>query len=198
MEKEIQLKDILRSLKKGWLYLIFIPLLFGAIGFLFSKYYITPIYSSKAELLVNTVQQDSKNSLDVDTNLRLIPTYEGIIKSSKVLETASENSENEYKESQLREGLKVITHSNSQIIGLVMESDSDKKAVEMVNLYAETVKEEIPKVMGIDNIKIMTEARVSKNAKPISPNILFNTAVAYLIGLVLVVLVRISLIYKNL
>src|SRR5690606_21985496 len=49
----------------------------------------------------------------------------------------------------------------------------------------EVFKEEVPKLMNIDNVNILAPAQYSDNPSPIKPNKMLNVAIARVIGLMI-------------
>src|SRR5690606_4693261 len=49
----------------------------------------------------------------------------------------------------------------------------------------EVFKEEVPKLMNIDNVNILSPAQYSDNPTPIKPNKMLNMAIALVIGLMI-------------
>ncbi|MGM9946108.1 MAG: YveK family protein, partial [Lysinibacillus sp.] len=60
-----------------------------------------------------------------------------------------------------------------------------EQAVNIANVTAEVFKEEIPSLMNVDNINILSAAKVSENPSPVKPNKTLNIAIGAVIGIML-------------
>lgn len=194
MEEIIDLKKMLTTIKQNKWWLI------GTIVFSLSMVGIylwliaTPIYQSSTQILIN--QTEEKNSTlqqqNVQTNLDLINTYNVIIKSPRILDEVKEELKNAYSEMELNESIHVSSAANSQIIDIKVENSNQQATVDIANTTARVFQKEIVSIMKINNVTILSTAKLDKNNKPISPNKSMLMIVAFIgggvIGLVLIIL----------
>lgn len=194
MEEIIDLKKMLTTIKQNKWWLI------GTIVFSLSMVGIylwliaTPIYQSSTQILIN--QTEEKNSTlqqqNVQTNLDLINTYNVIIKSPRILDEVKEELKNAYSEMELNESIQVSSAANSQIIDIKVENSNQQATVDIANTTARVFQKEIVSIMKINNVTILSTAKLDKNNKPISPNKTMLMIVAFIgggvIGFVLIIL----------
>lgn len=84
---------------------------------------------------------------------------------------------------ELSEHISVTNEENSKVVNLKVEDKIPEQAVLLANEVASVFKAEIPKLMSVDNINILSEATLSENPIPIKPNKILIIAIALVIGL---------------
>lgn len=184
MEDIIDLKKLLVSLKhnKWWL----VGAIIFSVGMMSIYLWLiaTPIYQSHTQILIS--QTETKDialqSQNVQANLDLIDTYNVIIKSPRILGEVSKELKNQYSEDELTQAIQVSNASNSQIIDIKVESSNPNAAAKIANTTATTFQKEIMSIMKVDNVTILSEARVEANPKPIKPQKPMMIVVSLFIG----------------
>lgn len=187
MEETFSLQEIAKIIKKRlWLIIILTVTSIGIAAGI-SYYVLTPVYQAQTQILVNqnndTNEAYSWESTQID--LGLINTYNGIITSPVILEPVIEKLELEVTPKMLMTQISVSNESNSKIVTISVLDSSSVQAVEISNTVAEVFKEQIPKLLSVDNITILSAAKLSDAPSPIKPNKMKNMAVAAVIGLLL-------------
>ena len=87
MEETLNLEDILEVIKKNFLMIAIMTLLFGCIAAYGTIFLMTPQYEAKTQILVSQAQDtEMVNNQDIQASLQLINTYRDIIKSPTVLD----------------------------------------------------------------------------------------------------------------
>lgn len=185
MEETISLKDLFGTLKKRIWLIITIAVLAMITSGITSFFILTPIYQSSTQLLVN--QSKDKESAyqynEVQTNLQLIETYNVIIKSPAILDKVIEKLDLNMSAGQLNEKITVQSEQNSQVVNLSVIDEDPYLAAKIANTTAETFRDEIVKIMNVDNVSILAKAEVGENQSPIKPKPLLNIAIALVVGL---------------
>lgn len=85
----------------------------------------------------------------------------------------------------LSQQITVSNQVNSKVVNIIARDSNEKQAVDLANKTADVFKEEIPKLMNVDNINILSSAKFNENAKPIKPNKILNVAIAGVVSLLL-------------
>ncbi|EUJ18713.1 capsular polysaccharide biosynthesis protein [Listeria grandensis FSL F6-0971] len=191
MEDSLNVKQIWDLLKKNkWI--IFISMCICALlmsGYLY--FFSTPIYQSETQVLINqSVPQNTiVQSQDVQANLQLINTYTSIIMSPRILEQVSNNMDDAYSTKELEQMIKVNSTSDSQVIKINVESANASDAVKIANETVTIFSKDVPKIMKIDNIYVLSEASLDADAAPVKPHTSLLIAVATLLGMILGVVI---------
>jgi capsular polysaccharide biosynthesis protein len=197
MEREYSIDEILRIFKKRMLLIISITCFAAILGSLVTFFYLTPIYQSTTKLLVNQAKDNqtvmNSNAAQVDSDLKLIDTYNEIIKSSRILSNVSKELGTGITVKQLNKEITVNKTQNSQVVTIVVQDPSANRAAKIANATAQVFQKEIVKIMNIDNVSILDSAIVDHS--PVKPQLMTNVAISLVIGLLLGVLIAFSVEY---
>lgn len=186
MEETINLRDLMQTLKKRISLIILITLTAVLVSGGVSFFLLTPVYESSTQLLVNQSKSDQSaynNPGQIQTNLQLINTYKEIITSPVILDKVADDLN--LKTSDLQENMTVSNQNDSQVVSLAVEDQDPKKAVEIANKTAEVFQKDIPDIMNVDNVTILTKAEVGEKLSPVKPKPLLNIAIAAIVGLMI-------------
>ncbi|GGD76257.1 YveK family protein [Paenibacillus nasutitermitis] len=170
-------------IKKIWLIAIIVAI--GCIIAGIKSYYLTtPLYQANAKLIVNQSSQNAGavNMNTLQMNIMLINSYKEIIKSPAILNKVYE----EYPELKVSPGkISVASANNSQIMNLIYDDTSYENAAKSINAIAKVFKEQIPSIMNIDNVTILSGAIEVGSPSPYNSNPPMNIAIAIAVSLML-------------
>lgn len=187
MEETISLSKIVEIIRKRIVLIIIFIIISISISIGVTFYVLTPIYQAQTQILVNqksnSVETNSWQATDID--LRLINTYNEIITSPVILTPVIEKLELDTTPEQLMEQITVSSKSDSQVVNISVIVPDPLNAVEIANTVAEVFKEQIPKLMSVDNITILSAAKQSDSPRPLKPNKELNLAVGAVLGFML-------------
>lgn len=88
MNEEMTIQSLVKVLRKRWFFILMLMVLSIGVALLISYFIQTPIYEAETQLLVNQKSYENQQLIgaqNVDTDLRLINTYNVIIKSPVIL-----------------------------------------------------------------------------------------------------------------
>jgi len=188
VEETISLQDILNVIRKRLVHIVSITVIAALIAGVISFFVMTPIYQSSTQILVNkqaTEQQQSIQSQDIQTNLQLINTYNVIIKSPAILSKVIEILDLNLTPSQLSDKITVASQNDSQVVNISVQDEKPAIAVEIANTTAEVFEQEIPVLMSVDNVNILSPAVLSEDPTPVKPNKMLNIVIGAVVGLVI-------------
>ncbi|MDN4495113.1 YveK family protein [Ureibacillus aquaedulcis] len=187
MEESIKLQDIVKIVKKRIFLIVSLPVLAVIIAAIISYFVLTPVYQASTQILVNQQKTATETiqSQDIQTNLQLINTYNVIIKSPVTLNQVIERLDLEISTSQLSEKITVSNVDNSQIITINVMDEQQFKAVDIANTVVEVFQEEIPVLMNVNNVNVLSPAVYSEDSTHVKPNELMLIAIAAVIGILL-------------
>ncbi|OIJ11254.1 capsular biosynthesis protein [Anaerobacillus alkalilacustris] len=185
MEETISLKELFETIKKRILMIIAITVIAVGISALFSYLILTPIYQSSTQFLVthSNSEQQAISQGDIRTNLELINTYNDIIKSPIILDKVSDELQLNRSTNVLNSQITVGTRNNSQVVSITVQDPEPALAVQIANTVASVFQREIVSIMNVDNVSILSEAKLPENPSPIKPNPMLNMAIAFVVGL---------------
>lgn len=190
MEETISLKEIFQTLKDRFQLIIFITLSIVLLTGLFTYFIVTPIYQSSAQILINQSQDANQQGIDVNqvrTNVELINTYSVIIKSPTILDNVNKELKLNMSSGELEGKVEVTSEQNSQVVNVTVNDTDPKRAALIANTIAETFQEKVPRIMNIDNVNILSKAKVVENPAPVKPKPLLNMAIGLVVGIMLAV-----------
>ena len=180
MERTMTVRQVLVILKKRLLLLIGIVVLFVSSITALSLFVLTPKYEAQTQILVN--QKDGYSWDKTETDLRLINTYNVIITSPVILTEVIERLDLAQTPAQLAEQMTVSNENDSKVVNIRVQNESAEQAVAISNMIAEVFQQEVPNIMAVDHIKILSYAKLSESSQPVTPNLLLNVLLAFLIG----------------
>jgi capsular polysaccharide biosynthesis protein len=188
---ELELKEYFRIIRKRiWLIASFVAVA-AILTAIVSYFFLKPVYSASTKVIVNKSSDPSAGiqTLDLSTvnlNIRLINTYKEIIKTTGIMDKVAER----YPEfgltgEQLIHKVRVSSVNDTQVMTLTVEDRSHETAVKMVNAITEVFMEQIPAIMSVDNVTILSPAKLLDNPVPIKPNPELNIAISIVVALML-------------
>jgi len=187
---ELELKEVLQIVKRKLWIIVSIVLIACLTTAIFNIYFTKPIYSTSTKLIVNK-SSDSSNTEKLDlgslnANIQLINTYKEILKTPAILDkVAEDHPEFNLSSEGINSRITVTSKQQSQVMTIEVQDTSHTRAAGIVNAVAEVFKEEIPRIMKVDNVTILSKAKVVDNPHPISPNIELNMVIAFVASLLI-------------
>lgn len=185
MEETISLKELFHTLKKRMTLILSVTILAVMISGIVSYFFLTPIYQSSTQILVNQAKDEQSvySAGEVQTNLQLINTYNVIIKSAAILELVKEELKLDMTTGALNQKITVQSEQNSQVVNISVQDEDPNRAADIANTTAEVFQKEIVEIMNVNNVTILAQAEVGENQAPVKPQPLLNIAIALVIGL---------------
>ncbi|WP_243293031.1 YveK family protein [Bacillus sp. FJAT-47783] len=185
MEETISLKELFQTLRKRLALIVMITALATMTSGIVSYFFITPIYQSSTQILVNQAKDEQGNFQynEIQTNLQLINTYNVIIKSPAILDKVIDELKLEESVGQLNEKITVNSEKDSQVVNISVQDANPDRAAEIANTIASVFQKEIQTLMHVDNVNILSKAEVKENLSPIKPKPALNMAIAFVVGL---------------
>ncbi|MCT2134625.1 Wzz/FepE/Etk N-terminal domain-containing protein [Oceanobacillus kimchii] len=185
MEETISLKEIFGVIKKRLL-LIFTFILVAALAAAIISYFIlTPKFENSSQFIVNQSNQEQANQFtqtDIRTNVEIINTYNVIIKSPAILDTVADELRLDLSSSQLSEKISVTSEENSQVVTVTATDPDPVLATDIANTTVDVFQEEIPQIMNVDNVSVLSQAELAEEPTPVAPNPILNIAIAIVLG----------------
>ncbi|MFB7138939.1 YveK family protein [Gottfriedia sp. NPDC056225] len=188
MEETISLQELFGVIKKRLTMIISITVLAALVAGVVSYLFLTPIYQSSTQLLVN--QKETKDSSiyqnnQVQTNVQLINTYNVIIKSQAILDEVIKQLNLNYSAAELTNKITVASETNSQVFTVSVQDTDPAQAQAITNTIASVFQDKIKKIMSVNNVTVLAKAELGDNPSPIKPNKKLNVAIGFVVGLIL-------------
>lgn len=185
-----ELRHYVYDLRQRIWFVILLTVLLTASSGMVSYFFVTPIYQTQADLLVNPTNdsQENGNILSqggIETSLKLMDTYRVVIESPRILQPVMEEVGFEGGYAQLLKKVRVQPVGSSQVLSIFVRDEDRQRAVEIANAIAQTFQQELPKLMKVENVSILTPASSDLYPDPVWPKPLLIMSASFLAGLVL-------------
>ena len=189
---EIDLMHLLGVILKKWWVILLTAILFGSMTYLYTEYFIVPLYKTSISVYVNNIGDDSKrtdtiNTADLNASQRLVNTYVTIISSNTVLDKVSEKIGLVYNSSEIRTMMSCAAVRDTEIFTVTITNAHPESAANIANTIADIAVAEIPKFLEGSSVKIVDYALVPLS--PFSPDVLRNIIMGLTAGLLLMILI---------
>ncbi|MGI1799516.1 YveK family protein [Priestia sp. TRN 1309] len=185
MGETISLRELFAVLRKRLWLIVLITIIAATVSAAISFFVLTPVYQSKTQILVNQAKSDEQlyNTQAVQTNIQLINTYNDIITSPAILDKVIKELKLDESATSLKGQIQVTSAEYSQVAQITVQDTSAKRATDIANTTAAVFQKEVPKIMNVDNVSVLSKATVGESASPIKPQPLMNVAIAIVVGL---------------
>lgn len=170
----MELKEYIRIIKKRLWFILLCVIVSTVTTALYSFLYYKPVYMAHTKLIVNkTIEQEQlgKEQMDfgaIAVNIRLIETYKEIIKTPAITDKVVQRYPDlQLSSDQLSRIINVSALNNTQVMTLSAADYSYERAAKIVNAVSEVFKSEIPKIMKVDNVAVLTLAKITDKPLPV-------------------------------
>lgn len=188
MESTLDLTKILRILKNNLKLLIILPLICLLISAIVTLFFLDEEYQATTQVLVNQKESDSQMmAQEVQSNIQLVNTYSEIVKSPRILDKVSKELNRKYSTSELSSMLTVTNQAGSQLLNIDVVSKSGKDSEKIANKLAEVFSDEVPDIMNVDNVSILSTA--DDTTKQVAPKTMINLVMGIVIGLIIALII---------
>lgn len=180
----IDLLEVLEVVRQHILIIILVTVIAAAAGFGFSRFVMVPQYEASALMIVNTRQDTTANvtSDQINSATKLVSTYSIIIKSDTVLQQVISNLGLTLTYDQLKERVTVSAVDDTQVMQITVRSDNPEWARQVCEQITTISPDVILESVEAGSVKLISQAAVTP--EPVSPNVMKNTAIAAVLGLV--------------
>ncbi len=180
-EIEIDLKELLLTLKAKWKFIALTTIIVGIVAGAFTIGFIDKKYSSTSRIYLKPkVTEGMVDYSTVNSNDKMVNNYVEIMKGDTVLSAVAGNVGVE--NSVVKEALSVGAETNTQIIKVTATTTDAGLSQAIVQNTIDVFYREMQTTLQIDNIAILDEAKI--NETPVSPSLTKNIAIGVLLGLV--------------
>lgn len=181
MEQEIELREIIAIIAKRWKLIVALFFLAVAGAYIYSNYYIKPVYRATATILVGQPTDGTRVLIqDVQLNRQLVKTYGEIARSSMVAGAVIEELNLRMSPDQLKGMLSVNPVGDTELIAVSVRDYSPDRAAFLANGVAEVFIRQIARLMNVDNVTVIDAATIPP--APIHPRPRQNMAVAAILA----------------
>ncbi len=183
---EVDLLEMINILWSRVLIILGAGLLAAVIGFVISRFVLTPTYESTTKIyILNKSENTAVTYSDVQMGTQLTKDYAELINSRYVLETVIGQlslSEMEYKD--LLKKVSVNTPTDTRIVSITVTDIDPQQAQDIANCIREVAGAHIQNVMDIDAVNVVEEANFPTIKA--GPSVIKWTVIGGILGVFLV------------
>ncbi|MCL2559248.1 MAG: Wzz/FepE/Etk N-terminal domain-containing protein [Turicibacter sp.] len=180
MEETIDLQELFQILKKRLMMIITFALTAAVFVGGFTFFFVTPIYQTSTQLVVSPGNEGGVTHSDIQANIQLINTYNGILTSPAILHQVIDQLGLEMSAGGLASLMTAGNQTNSQIITLTVRHEDPVLAQRIAELTADIFINDVPDIMHVDNVSILAPAQIPSS--PVSPRLTMNVAIGFVVG----------------
>ena len=182
VEIEIDLKDLFGVLKSKILIILATTVAFIAVSAGITRFLITPMYSSTAQLYV--ISNDSLSQLsNLTVGTQLTQDYMAIVTTRGVVNKVIDNLDLNMDYEELTDKISVENPTDTRIMEITVSHPNPKEAREITQELAEVTAKTVSSKMDIKAPAIIEDAYLA--TEPDSPSMLRNVAIGGFLGLIL-------------
>ena len=180
----IDLLELLGVVRRHIVVLLLTTVLAAAAGFAVSKFLMTPQYQASALMIVNTRQDTTANvtSDQLNSASKLVSTYSIIVKSDTVLNQVIANLGLNMSYETLAGKVGVAAVDDTQVMEITVTDANPDGARQVCEQITQVAPDAILTAVEAGSVKVISAASVDPD--PVSPNVMRNTAIAGVLGLV--------------
>ncbi|MFD1957706.1 YveK family protein [Paenibacillus thailandensis] len=173
--------------KRLWILALIVIVSCAAVGY-YTVAYITPQYEATTSLIVNDYKDSSSpvETMDlgsINSTVMLIKTYKEVIRTPRIMkEVAEAYPQLNTTYGELLGKVSVSSVSETQVMSITVRDDSYERAARMANAVAAVFQKTVPTLMKVDNVAILNQADPEEARGPVSPNLVVNVAVAFILS----------------
>lgn len=187
-ETEIDLMELIYVMLRKWWLILIAALLGMTIAVGITKCAITPMYQSQAMIYVLTKTTSVTSMVDLQIGDAITEDFKIIATSKPVVDMAIEEIEKKhdvtFTRKEISDMLTVTNISDTRILKIEALSDDPEYACWVANAVADATATRMKEIMQSDPPTTVERAEVENT--PVSPSLLKNAAIGFLLGVILV------------
>ena len=198
MEEQIDLKNIFKIFWDRKLGIIAIILIFAVIGYVYTTFFVNPVYTATATAILTSNAEAEEGSGGVTTtevtlNNSLLSTYREIAKSETVVNKVISNLGLNMSADSLKNQISVTSATNTQVIQISVENADSSLAAKIANEIREVFTQRVAEIYDMENIKPLDDAKVPTTPSNINhkKDIIMFVAIGIVVAIAYVIIANI-------
>ncbi|MEE1219696.1 MAG: Wzz/FepE/Etk N-terminal domain-containing protein [Ruminococcus sp.] len=187
---EISFKDILRILKKNLVLIIVTTVLFSALSYFYTSFFVKKTYTATVKLYVVTENKASSgyDSLQAYNYAeKLVSTYIQMLDTNSFYSEVSKNMNEKYTPSQLSYMISFRSVEGTEVFEADVVTTSPTEAKAVADAVGKVAPKRISKLNKNAELKVVDPATVP--TAPTAPSVTRNILIGFIAGLVLSVII---------
>lgn len=181
---EITIEKLFEIIKKNWIFILILGILFGAIAYIFTDFFITPTYEASISIYVDTPLNQQTT---IDTQRKIAQTYITFLDSYKfcqlLIDELDSNISANYTPSLLKSNIRFSILNSTEIFRMTITGKSPQDLISIAEVAAIFAPVHIKSIDEDANVSIIENPINEKIMSPVSPSISKNTVIGIILGL---------------
>ena len=186
MNEQLSILDIIDMLLRKWMVIVVSAVLVGIFAFVYSEVFISPVYSSKASLYVNSSREVTSTEIstaNMNSSRQLVMTYAEILQARTFLEKVAQDMNNKYTVNEIKSMITMEALNETEILSITVKGTNADDVYKITRSITKYAPHALVRVFEAGSVKVLDNA--SETNTPISPNIRQNTFIGIFIGILL-------------
>jgi capsular polysaccharide biosynthesis protein len=183
----MEIKDYFKIIKKRILLILLVTLSCTLISAVVSYFVIKPVYKADIKVAIDATssvdKEQKQNYNDVIMYQKLVKSYSVYTTSRVVANDVIKQLNLDLTAEQLISMISVTPSGDTEFLSISVKSKDKDEATKIANQLAVSLKNVTKSIKNSDNVKLVDPA--TEPTKPDSPKPLLNTAIAFVVGLML-------------
>ena len=183
---EIDLFALLGELARKWWLILLVTVLAAALMFGYTRFLVTPMYTSTVSFYVNNGQMTEDNKIsnqDIIASQSLVETYIVILKYGATLDEVIYDANLDCTASELSRMISCAAINDTEVFQVSVTDPDPETATRIARSIARILPSKVSDVIEGSTVRIVREANVP--TRPSSPNLKKNLVLAAAAGLLL-------------
>lgn len=181
-EVEIDLLELFYVLRSKLLPIILAAFIGAGIAGVYTNFFVTPMYSSKAQLFILSKSTSLTSLADIQIGTQLTQDYMILIKSRPVVNTVIENLGLDHTYRELADMVSVSNPSSTRILEITVQYDDPYLAKTIVDEFAAVGRSRIASIMDAEEPTLVDDGNLPTT--PSSPSLVRNVAIGLALGMI--------------
>lgn len=165
----MDIREIIGLLRKYKKLLIILPILAGSAVFFYATYILKPVYQTSSVMIIGSDKTSGvKSELtvnDYSLYIKLVNSYRVLGKTDRILDQVSKSIGKNISTQELSEKINIQSENETEIIKIIVEDNDPILSANIANAFANVFVSEVPKIMKLDNVQIIDNAKIPKKPK---------------------------------
>lgn len=184
-EYEIDIVELLRALIKHWWLILLVTILAAALMLGYTRYFVTPQYTSAVSFYVNNGQrsEDKISNADIIASQSLVETYIVILKYGSTLDEVIYDADLDCTPSDLADKISCAAINDTEVFQVRVTDPDPEQAAKIAKSIARVLPDKVSDVIEGSTVRIVREANVP--TRPSSPSLKKNLMLGAIAGFLL-------------
>ena len=182
VDYEINVIELLGALLKRWWIILLAMIAGSALMFVFTRFFVTPLYQSSVSFYVNNGQRTEEkiSNSDLSAAQSLVDTYIVILKYGTTLDDVIADAKLNVTAEQLADRIKCAAINDTEVFQVTVTDPSPEQAEKTAKSIAKILPTRVADVIEGSSVRIVREA--NSPTKPSTPNYRKNLLIGAVAG----------------